>query len=93
MIYAFPYTDGLFDELLSSYKGDFNEMYIPKSKSANHTGCYVSLAPEQKIAFFKHFSINESNALLRLEDYPGMKRSRLNKKANEYVLLVNRKFK
>ncbi len=82
MIYKFLKLKNFFKEVLSSYRGTFNELFIPEN--AKEEFCYVELTEQQSIDFKNHFG-NELNVLENINEYPGNIESMKNHRIDNFI--------
>ncbi|MEO6329874.1 MAG: hypothetical protein ABIO55_13130 [Ginsengibacter sp.] len=70
MIFKFPYTIKILNQLLNSFSGFFNALYIPNYKLGQF--CYASLTHVQTKPFLQHFGENGGCILSENStEYPG----------------------
>jgi hypothetical protein len=89
MIFKFPNPINLLKELLKSFNGCYNALYIPNSEHEKF--CYVFLTKTQIGTFLKHFGGNGGCVLAdNSPEYPGSERSTINHRIDKFILLMHR---
>ena len=83
MIYKFLKPHNFYKEILSSYKGTFNEMFVSKNESEQF--CYVYLNEKQMQEFEKHFGSDVEKLPPDADEYPGSMASMKNNRIENYI--------
>lgn len=84
MIYKFLKPRNFFKEVLSTYSGTFNEMFVPENENEKY--CYVDLTEKQLLGFKDHFGdLKLLDNLDNKEEYPGNIQSMKNNRIQNFI--------
>ena len=86
MIYKFSKPSNFFKTILSSYKGTFAEMFVPKTEDEKY--CYVELTEKQISDFKNHFG-EDIELLENKDEYPGSNVSMKNNRIEEFIRVAH----